>query len=77
MLFVGVWMYRVNDKQFKHLPRSVGLPYMLGSKSYPGEPLASLEEVVLFLKTINPYQWALVGYGIPAIVLWLMIFKPF
>ncbi len=77
MLFIVVWMYKVNDQQFKHLRRLVGLSYLIGAKSFPAEPPASAEEVAAFLKTINPWQWALIGYGIPAIVLWLMIFKPF
>lgn len=77
ILFVAVWMGLVNEKQIKQLRRLVGLPYMKGSKEFPAEQPASPEEVAEFLKTINPYQWALIGYGIPAVVLWLMIFKPF
>ena len=77
ILFVAVWMGLVNEKQIKQLRRLVGLPYMQGSKEYPAESPASTEEVAAFLKTINPHQWALVGYGIPAVVLWLMVFKPF
>jgi hypothetical protein len=33
--------------------------------------------VAELLKKINPIHWVVVGYGIPAVVLWLMIFKPF
>jgi hypothetical protein len=77
ILFVAVWMGLVNEKQIKQLRRLVGLPYMQGNKDYPAEPPSSPEEVAALLKKINPHQWALVGYGIPAIVLWLMIFKPF
>ena len=77
LLFVAVWMALVNEKQIKHLRRLVGLPYMIGSKDFPAEPPASPEEVAAFLKKINPIQWASVGYGIPAFILWLMIFKPF
>lgn len=77
ILFVVVWMGLVNEKQIKQLRRLVGLPYMQGSKEYPAETPASAEEVAALLKKINPYQWALVGYGIPAVVLWLMVFKPF
>ena len=77
ILFVVVWMGLVNEKQIKHLRKLVGLPYMQGSKEYPAEPPASAEEVVALLKKINPWQWTLVGYGIPAVVLWLMVFKPF
>ena len=77
ILFVAVWMGLVNEKQFKQLRRLVGLPYMVGSKDFPAEPPSSPEEVAALLRKINPNQWAIVGYGIPAVVLWLMIFKPF
>ena len=77
ILFVAVWMGFVNEKQIKQLRRLVGLPYMQGNKEYPAEPPSSPEEVAALLKKINPYQWVLVGYGIPAVVLWLMVFKPF
>ncbi len=77
ILFVVGWMGLVNEKQFKHLRRLVGLPYMVGSKDFSAEPPASPAEVAALLEKINPTQWALVGYGIPMVVLWLMIFKPF
>ena len=77
LLFVVVWMGLVNEKQIKQLRRLVGLPYMKGNKEFPAEPPSSPEEVAALLKKINPIQWVIVGYGIPAIVLWLMIFKPF
>lgn len=77
ILFVAIWMGLVNEKQIKQLRRLVGLPYMQGNKEYPAEPPSSPEEVAALLKQINPYQWTLVGYGIPVVVLWLMIFKPF
>ena len=77
ILFVVVWMGLVNEKQIKQLRRLVGLPYMQGFNEFPAEPPASPEEVAAFLKTINPISWVIVGYGIPAVVLWLMVFKPF
>jgi len=77
ILFVAIWMGLVNEKQIKQLRRLVGLPYMQGNKEYPAELPSSPEEVASLLKKINPYQWTVVGYGIPAVVLWLMIFKPF
>jgi hypothetical protein len=67
----------VNEKQIKQLRRLVGLPYMQGNKEFPAEAPSSPEEVVALLKRINPIQWAIVGYGIPVFILWLMIFKPF
>lgn len=77
LLFVAVWMALVSEKQIKHLRRLVGLPYMKGNKEFPAEPPASPEEVASLLKKISPIQWGIVGYGIPAFILWLMVFKPF
>lgn len=77
LLFVAVWMGMVGEKQIKPLRRLVGLPYMVGGKQFPAEPPASQEEVEALIRKINPTHWVLVGYGIPAIILWLMIFKPF
>ena len=77
ILFVAGWMFAVNEKQFKQLRRLVGLPYMQGKSEYPAEAPASPEEIEKFLKTIKPISWVVVGYGIPAFVLWLKIFKPF
>ena len=77
ILFTVVWMFAVNEKKFKQLRRLIGLPYMQGKTEYPAEAPASPEEIEKFLKTINPISWVVVGYGIPALILWLMIFKPF
>ena len=77
ILFIVVWMGLVNEKQIKQLRFLVGLPYMQGFSEFPAELPASPEEVAALLKKINQYQWLLVGYGIPVIVLWLMVFKPF
>lgn len=77
ILFVAVWMGVVNEKQFKQLRRLVGLPYMQGTTQHPAETPASPEEIQKFLSTIKPASWVVVGYGIPAFVLWLMVFKPF
>jgi len=77
MLFVFIYMAVFNEATYKQLRRLVGLPYMKGSKQMPAEPPSSPEEVTSLLNKINVMPLVLVGYGIPAIVLWLMIFKPF
>jgi hypothetical protein len=43
----------------------------------PAEPPASPEEVAALLKKTSVTSLVVVGYVIPAVVLWLMIFKPF
>jgi hypothetical protein len=77
MIFVFIWMVWMNERAYKILRKLVGLPYRQGSKEYPGEPPASTEEIISQLKQLNVRGLVIVGYVIPTIVLWLMIFKPF
>jgi len=77
MLFVFIYMAMFNETHFKQLRRLVGLPYMIRSKEMPAEPPSSPEEVSALLKKTSPASLVVVGYVIPAFVLWLMVFKPF
>jgi hypothetical protein len=77
MLFVFIYMAMFNEKTYKQLRRLVGLPYMKGSKEMPAEPPANPEAVMALLQKTSVTGLVVVGYIIPAIVLWLMIFKPF
>jgi hypothetical protein len=77
MIFVFIWMVWMNEQAYKILRKLVGLPYRRGSKEYPAEQAASAEEVAAQLKQMNVTGLIVVGYLIPAFVLWLMIFKPF
>jgi hypothetical protein len=77
MVFVFIWMVWMNEQDYKILRKLVGLPYRQGSKEYPAEPPASVEEVTAQLSKLNVNGLVIVGYVIPVIVLWLMIFKPF
>jgi hypothetical protein len=77
MLFVLIYMAMFNETSYKQLRRLVGLPYMKGSKELPAEPPSSPEEVAALLKKTSVTGLVVIGYVIPAIVLWLMIFKPF
>jgi formate hydrogenlyase subunit 3/multisubunit Na+/H+ antiporter MnhD subunit len=77
MLFVFFYMAMFNEKHYKQVRRLVGLPYMQGNKELPAQPPSSPEEVASLLKKTSVSSLVIVGYVIPAIVLWLMIFKPF
>jgi hypothetical protein len=77
MLFVAIYMAVFNETSYKELRRLVGLPYRKGSKELPAEPPSSPEEVAALLKKTSVTGLVVVGYVIPAFVLWLMIFKPF
>ena len=77
MLFVLIYMAIFNETSYKELRRLVGLPYRKGSKELPAEPPSSPEEVAALLKKTSVTGLVVIGYVIPAIVLWLMVFKPF
>ena len=77
MVFVFIWMVWMNEQKYKTLRKLVGLPYRQGAKEYPAESPASAEEVAAQLKKMSVTGLIVVGYLIPAFVLWLMVFKPF
>jgi hypothetical protein len=77
ILFVFICMGEFNETRYKELRRLVGLPYMKGNKTLPADLPSTPEEVAALLQKTNVTALATVGYIIPALVLWLMIFKPF
>jgi hypothetical protein len=77
MVIVTVQMGLMNEKRYKILRKLVGLPYMQGAKEYPAEEPASLQEVQAHIKKLRADELVIVGYVIPMVVLWLMVFKPF
>jgi hypothetical protein len=76
MLFVAIWMSRL-ARPYATLRKLVGLPYRVGGDEHPADPPASDEAVAEHLSTLDVRGFALVGYVIPAFVLWLMFFQPF
>jgi|SRR5215208_7101173 len=77
MLFVFIWMVRMNEQTYKVLRKLVGAPYRQGSKEFHAEPVADVGVIVSHLKSIRMTPILIIGYGIPIVVLWLMVFKPF
>jgi hypothetical protein len=77
MIVVFLYMVFMNEKRYKHLRRMVGLPYMIGGDRFPAEEPVSQAEVEAHIQKMNVNELVIIGYGIPMIVLWLMVFKPF
>ena len=77
MVFVFIWMVRMNERAYKILRKVVGLPYRQGSKEYSARPPADRNVMISHLQSIRVRPIFIIGYGIPAFVLWLMVFKPF
>lgn len=77
ILGVAIYMTVYNETHYRRLRRLVGLPYLQGNKTYPAEAPRSPEEVRAFIKGMNLAPLVVAGFAVPAIVLWLMVFKPF
>ena len=77
IIIVFIYMGLFNESHFKKLRRLVGLPYMIRNKQMPAEPASSPDEVAAHLKKSGVTSLVVVGFIIPAFVLWMMIFKPF
>jgi len=77
LIVVIVYMGVISQRHYKTLRKLVGLPYLVGGKQFPAEEPASQEEVLAHLKKINAGQVAWIAYGIPVVIVWLMVFKPF
>ena len=70
-------MFMMGARSFGRLRKVVGLPFLEGMKSHPAIPPASPEEIAAIAAAIQPLAIALIGYGGLAVMLWLMMFKPF
>ena len=77
MIIVFLYMVFMNEKRYKHLRRLVGLPYMIDGKKFPAEEPASQADVESHIRKLKVNEMVGIVYGIPMIVLWLMVFKPF
>ena len=79
ILMVAVFfrMVLMTETRYKLLRKLIGLPYMQGNKEFPAETPSSQQEVEAQLKKMPVVELMIVGYVIPMIVLWLMMFKPF
>jgi hypothetical protein len=74
---IVVLMYRYSRQTYTPVRKAVGLPYREGNKEYPAVDPASGEEIAALIAATRPVRLAVIGYGGLALILWLMMFKPF
>ena len=77
MMIPFLQMVLMNEKRYKILRKLVGLPYRQGNKILPAEAPASQAEIEAHIQKMKVADLVVVGYVIPMMVLWLMVFKPF
>ena len=70
-------MFMMGVRSFTQLRKAAGLPYFEGMKPHPALPPASPEEIAGCAASINPIPITAIGFGGLAVMVWLMMFKPF
>lgn len=76
-LAITVWMSIYSRRSYSPLRRALGMPYMGAFKPRPAVTRASDAEIAAIAAKTNPMLLAGISYGLTAIILWLMMFKPF
>jgi len=74
---IAIWMGVYSGRSYRPLRKAAGMPYMDGSKQMPAVAPASEAEITEILDRTNPVLLAGVSYGLTAVIVWLMMFKPF
>lgn len=77
LVAITVLMSMATRSHYHELRRVVGLPYMIGNKQMPAEEPAGTEQIQAVLAIHRPGRLMLVGLGGTALIVWLMVFKPF
>lgn len=77
LILTSVFMYYRGSFHYSSLRKAAGLPYMVGSKPQPAVAPLSEAEIATLLNTGRPFELAAVGGLALAVILWLMLFKPF
>ncbi len=77
LILILVAMGLIASKYFHRVRKAAGLPYLEGYKEHPAIAPASQEELHELLKSGKPHLMTLIGLGGWAVILGLMIFKPF
>ena len=78
-LLVGiiVSMFVIGSRNYSRVRQALGMAYFDGRQEHPaGEP-ASAEEIDRLLAKAPAITLAIIGFGGVAVILWLMMFKPF
>ena len=77
LLATAVGMFFLATGFFNRLRRSAGLPWFDGRREHAAEPPAPHEELMQLQVSGRPVLTSVLGLLPIALILWLMVFKPF
>ena len=78
-LFLGisVAMFFMATSPLARLRKAISLQHFGDAQPNPAEPPTNADEIASSLAAIKPLAIAAIGYGGLALIIWLMVFKPF
>ena len=78
-LLIGiiVGMFFIGTRRYSRLRQALGMPWFDGRKEHPAAEPAPIEEIQALLAASPALSLTVIGFGGIAIILWLMMFKPF
>lgn len=79
VLLIGiiVAMYLIGSRHYSQVRKALGMAYFDGRKAQPAGDPAPAEEIEALLANAPAITLAVIGFGGIAVILWLMLFKPF
>lgn len=77
LIGITVWMFRLGTNTYHPLRRIAGMPWMIQGKPQPVEKARPMNEILDHIAKTRPREMFIIGVGGFALILWLMIFKPF
>ncbi len=78
-LLIGiiVSMFLIGTRHYGRVRQALGMAWFDGRKSQPPGNQSSVEEIEALLAKAPAVTLAVIGFGGIAVILWLMMFKPF
>jgi hypothetical protein len=77
LIAITGWMFSIGGKTYHPLRKMLGMEYMIQGKPQPVEKQRPQKEILDFVAATKPRTMMYIGLGGYALIIWLMIFKPF
>ncbi len=77
LILMSGYMGWASRAQYHRLRKVLGIPYFEGNKDQPALPQAPAEEIYRVQADLQPARLAAIGLGTTAVIVALMLFKPF
>lgn len=74
-IIAGMWL--IGTRRMNQIRKALGMTYFDGRRQHPPGPPAAREEIDALMAASPAVPVALIGFGGIALILWLMMFKPF